>query len=474
MFSRWIRIIAFMFLASGPLFAGFVESVSSFSGDYATVPKQLSLTGMYSDFATRQLSPDVIPYEVNSPLWSDADASYKHRYIWLPQGASIVPNDSIGWDYPDGAVVVKNFSLDTIVGDVNSVILIETRLLVKQTDQWYYLTYEWKLDQTEAYLVNDRYGKDAIFRRWDNGQLVHWRWNYPSKSQCMQCHQLSVGAVGINGPNMNRESALTPGKNQLEDLVDKGILSKNLLAETPNLHRWYNTQDASATTEQKARSFLAMNCGYCHSNEYKAGGAHSFSYWTENQEPDYLDMESFAEVGYPKFVYAGRPDSSYILKRMTSRGTFVTKNYSQMPPLGTFLVPEHALKAVSDWICQLGGQPEGCNPMSPDPGPSVEEDEFVDDPAWWMAAVKNNSLTSVHFPVSQKNRESFDLRFAGQQLQLFGNLNMVREILLRDLHGKSIPLKNLGNGSYFIPQSLSAGVYTLSINGRAHKIHYLN
>ena len=48
----------------------------------ADFPRRLSETGLYSNTATHETHPGLVPYSVNSPLWSDGAA--KERFIGLP------------------------------------------------------------------------------------------------------------------------------------------------------------------------------------------------------------------------------------------------------------------------------------------------------------------------------------------------------------------------------------------------------
>src|SRR5204863_3504371 len=79
--------------------------------DASRFPAKLSETGLFASVAGHQVEAALIPYSVNSPLWSDG--AYKERYLALPDAeARIDFTTSRGWNFPDRTVVVKSFALD--------------------------------------------------------------------------------------------------------------------------------------------------------------------------------------------------------------------------------------------------------------------------------------------------------------------------------------------------------------------------
>src|SRR5205823_3294234 len=72
--------------------------------DPAGLPTRLSQTGLFRSLESLEPAPGLIPYAVNSPLWSDGAA--KRRWIALPGGARITyrptgrdPRTQV-WPYP--------------------------------------------------------------------------------------------------------------------------------------------------------------------------------------------------------------------------------------------------------------------------------------------------------------------------------------------------------------------------------------
>ena len=87
-------------------------------------PRKLSETGLFASTRDHKPAPGLLPYEVNSPLWSDGAA--KERFLAIPGNGKIAfdaveypqpaPGAPRGWRFPDGTVAVKTFSLDTDKG----------------------------------------------------------------------------------------------------------------------------------------------------------------------------------------------------------------------------------------------------------------------------------------------------------------------------------------------------------------------
>ncbi len=462
-----LKVVRFVLMLASFNFAGFIDAIRDFDNDHSTIPAKLSEIGMYSDIANKVLAEDLVYYEVNTPYW--VDGTHKKRWIWLPPGTQIVPNDSIGWEYPEGTVIAKNFYLDTIIGDPASEILIETRLNIKRAARWRYITFEWRLDQTDANLVAKSGIRDVFFRRWANGNQVLFRWKYPNTGMCTNCHD-PFGAIGINGPNMNLTSPLDGTKNQLQDLADRGVFSVNLLAANPTLHKWVDLDDPEASLEVKSRSWFAMNCGYCHRDDNSPGGAHSFTYWKKDKEANYLDLPAYAFAEFPKLIVPGAPDSSYFLKRMTSRKTFNTYNGTQMPPELTYIVDSAAVKVISDWICELGNKPAGCNPIAYSEPLTVEEDEFINDPEGYLPNIKSLPVN----PHSKIDPISIPTAFVRNQVLFVNGVNVKEsQIILTDLKGNSLKLRKLGASRYYVEDALPPGIYIIKAGAKSLKIQNL-
>ena len=148
-------------------------------------PRQLSQTGPFSRVRGHQVAPGVLPYEINAPFWSDG--AHKERFVALPPHARIRFDEKpdAAWQFDDGTVTVKSFSLDMEEGNPASRRYIETRIVVKQENHWVGYSYTWNKEQTDATLVAAG-GLDKTYRiRQADGRTREQTWHYPSRNECM-------------------------------------------------------------------------------------------------------------------------------------------------------------------------------------------------------------------------------------------------------------------------------------------------
>jgi hypothetical protein len=75
------------------------------------LPDQLSSLGLFESMDTLKPCSFMVPYEVNSPLWSDG--ALKQRWYIPPAGGKIVFSKDDPWIFPLGTILVKHFELQT-------------------------------------------------------------------------------------------------------------------------------------------------------------------------------------------------------------------------------------------------------------------------------------------------------------------------------------------------------------------------
>ncbi len=188
-------------------------------------PRKLSDTGLFASVKEHTMQPGVIPYSVNAPLWSDG--AHKERWIAIPGMGQIDYVTSRGWNFPDGSVLVKTFSLPHEADNPASRRRIETRLIVKEQGEWAGYSYIWNDEQTDATLVD----KNGVDRKYLVGGKRELTWHYPSRAECMVCHSRAANYVlGLSTVQMNREHDYGSARmNQIAALEKLGVLRVNLL-----------------------------------------------------------------------------------------------------------------------------------------------------------------------------------------------------------------------------------------------------
>ncbi len=309
-------------------------------------PATLSATGLFADLTDLSPSPGVIPYTVNLPFWSDH--AIKSRWVAVPDGVSQFTYSEDGlWTLPAGTIWVKHFDMEMQRGVPASKKRIETRLIVKNAGGAYGVSYRWNEDGTEAYLAADG-GENFTLQVTEGGNPVPQTWRIPSRAECMICHTAQAGhALSFNTRQLNLENdILGITGNQLLTLREQAYLSND--PGSPNLlPRHLRADEEEFSVEARVRSYLAVNCAYCH----KAGGTAPAS-WDGRpeltlEETMLVNGEASNNGGDPanKLVVPGDTLHSIVLNRVA-----VTNGFTRMPPIASNVIDAASVALLTEWI----------------------------------------------------------------------------------------------------------------------------
>ena len=313
----------------------------------STFPTTLSATGCFSDLATRTPADGVLPYDLNTPLWSDG--AHKRRWLVLPGVATIGLSATGSWAMPPGTILIKEFDLETEAGDPNTARPIETRFLSLGPDGGKGYSYRWNEAGTDAELLADGVTVDVpISARGDT-----LPWYFPSRSDCGGCHNAAAGgSLGLTTAQLNRRHDYgAVVDDQLRAMEHIGLFGGPLPERPEALPRQLAPDDEAAPLEARVRSYLAANCAHCH----RPGGPSAAALDLRLETPlaatgtvDVAPTRGDLGVGGAAIVAPGDPERSILYLRMARRGP------NQMPPLATSAVDEVALDVVRRWILSLG------------------------------------------------------------------------------------------------------------------------
>lgn len=342
------------------------------SADAPKFPRKLSETGLFASTRDHTPAPGVIPYSVNSHLYSDN--AVKHRFLALPGDSKIeydavtypqpAPGSTPGWRFPDATVLIKTFSLETETGNPQSVRRLETRILhhIRMPGKdneygaqvWKGYTYLWNDEQTDATLI-DSGGLNRTYTIRDKsapGGTRQQTWRFPSRAECTLCHTMSAKYVlGINSLQMNKDHDYgTVIANQLETFDHLGLFTEPLPRHPATLPKLVDYRDPSRSLDARARSYLHANCSHCHR---KWGGGNA-----DFQLLATLPVKQTGTLGVkpnhghfdlknPRLIVPGRPERSTIYHRMTLLGL------GRMPHVGSNVIDGDAVKLIREWIEQL-------------------------------------------------------------------------------------------------------------------------
>ncbi len=352
----------------------FYNMPGAFDGSsFGSIPALLSQTGVFTNTPNMYAAPSLIPYAPNTPLWSDG--AVKTRFFSIPNnGAPYTPNEQIGfastgsWSFPAGTVFVKTFQLQTNQSDPNSLLRLETRLLVRDTNGSVYgVTYKWRPDSSDADLLTTGSNQDVVITT--PTAVVTQTWYYPSPADCLTCHTPAANYVlGVNCRQLNGSFTYPNGvsDNQLRTLNRAGIFHPAFdESAVPGFPQLSPLTNSLVSLEQRARSYLDANCAQCHQPGGSGPGFDArFDTPLTNQNLIYGVLTK-GDLGYdhayvvvPKDVWR-----SVLWDRMNTRDSLI-----KMPPLARNLIDSNAVDVIGAWINGLPGTPAAAPPAIMPPG----------------------------------------------------------------------------------------------------------
>ena len=320
-----------------------------------------------ADGKRMRLNTGVEPYALNTALFSDY--AHKLRTLWLPPATRAQYARDEAFDFPVGTIISKTFYYPRAEGsdavlrvteqsgesreglDLGKMRLIETRLLVRRKEGWIALPYVWNAEQTEATLA--RAGEIVPLElRAPGGDAQSIEYLVPDENQCAGCHATdnstrAIQPIGLRARHLNRDDPWHPREGQLARMVKLGRLEGLPASDIPRNARF---DDANASVEGRARAYLDVNCGHCHSAK---GPADTSGLWLDaaTRDPIRLGLckppvAAGQGTGDHMFdIVPGRPNDSILVYRMDSLDPG-----AMMPEVGRATVHAEGVALIRDWI----------------------------------------------------------------------------------------------------------------------------
>ncbi|HEY2736743.1 MAG TPA: hypothetical protein VGI70_22235, partial [Polyangiales bacterium] len=329
------------------------------SGIAMPMPECEGPPGLYVDGSCTKLAQDIREYRPKYELWNDG--ATKERFIYLPPDTTIDTTNPDRWTFPQGTRLYKTFSVNGV--------RVETRLIEKtgtaaSVDSWTFTAYAWSADQKSAAPADPAGVVNALGTTHD----------IPAQAQCKSCHTMpNLDAVnGFEAIQLNHPGAIT----SLELLIAEKLLV-NGVDLPPNVTLDSARFPGDAHT-QAGLGYLHANCGHCHGGPAPKVG---LSLWTMVGEKSVSDAPAIktgscqclqkwigrsnpAGDAYARRIAPGHADISGVIGRMSVRGAG-----EQMPPLGTKVVDDDGVAAVSRFIDAL--DPNSCDETVACPPPAA-------------------------------------------------------------------------------------------------------
>jgi uncharacterized repeat protein (TIGR03806 family) len=314
-------------------------------------PERLSAFVLFKgNGATQEPVAGMVPYEINTPLFSDY--TEKYRFIKLPEGEAGIYDPDKTFDLPVGTIIAKTFAYPHDMRDLaKGLRLLETRLLIHRPAGWVGLPYVWNEEQTDAVLEIAGEVVQAQWVHWD-GQERKNAYMVPNVNHCKQCHDQNdqLKPIGIRARHLNRDYDYSHGaENQLafwsRTEMLRGVPDSE---DAPRLAVWDDPKTGSV--DERARAWVEINCAHCHSPEGR-GWSTGLDLMVSQTDPALMGIYKLPTAagrgtgGNEYDIVPGRPDESIFVYRIGSIEPDIA-----MPELGRRLVHTEGLALVREWI----------------------------------------------------------------------------------------------------------------------------
>lgn len=355
-----LRIVAFAAGSAGEVFVldydltGQIYRLlpSELEDTSADFPRRLSETGLFRSLEPLEPAAGVVPYSVRVGRWIDSTRT--RRWVAIPGTGTIQLSVSpqVPSDFPENTVFVKHLDWTAAPGQPPRP--LETQLLHFSNGSWNPYTYRWDDEGQDAILVDTIGSTSTVHLPEENRApaFTERNWHFGAETECRLCHNTGARFVlGFVPHQLNRP--VTIGDNtqigQLTALAAQGVIDPGVSVPPNDPLRLVDPHDASQSLEDRARSYLHVNCSSCH---HPRGNAIVNFYLRRDLSLDQLRAFKGTIIGTfgidnAKLLVPGDPYRSLLLYRMAKLG------YARMPYIGSRAVDRRAVALVAEWIASL-------------------------------------------------------------------------------------------------------------------------
>jgi hypothetical protein len=291
------------------------------------------------------------------------------------------------WVFPAGTVLVKNFMFPDASRPSGRKV-VETRLFIHmgktvqvagKNTEWIGYAYKWDDAQTDATIIGtpdveadgSDTGVSAMFHVTPTIGAAQQTiaWDYPSRLDCITCHKpitppttpTSGYSLGLETIQMNRVATGETTLNQIDKFAAMGLFETPpskpfkaaLVAPYPGQS---GSPPATATLDEKARSYLHANCSFCHRPD---------GVWNGFDVRFDVPLKSTSmcnsppgkgELGVPGalLLTPANPMSSLMWIRMHAPPG---NGLGRMPAIASNVVDTQATELISQWISSITACP---------------------------------------------------------------------------------------------------------------------
>lgn len=308
-------------------------------GEGAPPPSRLSETGCLDSIVPFRPTPELVPFAVSSPLFSDD--TEKHRWLAVTPGMRATFREDGSMELPVGSVIAKLFAQPT-----DPSIPLELRFSVRSEEApgFVFFSYRFDPDGQDARLLDAQETTDFTL---PDGRDVAYV--FPGPGTCSTCH----AQLGTLGPTVEQLAIpVRYGRDeqeQLEALEALGVVGPALTFDVMP-----NPFDRDAPLEKRARAYLHANCAHCHRpGGFAPPGLDLDLRWstpTEDTRTICVPTQFEATAGDGMRIDPAYPDDSVIVRRMrATSGEFP----GPMPPVARAIVDERGAALIREWAASL-------------------------------------------------------------------------------------------------------------------------
>jgi hypothetical protein len=295
------------------------------------LPKTLSATQLFSSLHPPTPRAGFVAFEINAP--PDQPGVTAKRWIQLPDGAHLNITPTGEFDFPSGATVIQQYSVENTGAPFETQVLWFTGSRACRA-----AAYRWSDAASDPKLVEE--GEIISLP----GDSKH-HWFSPGAEENLNLDIVVTGfLLPLNLRQLNRDQ-------QLERRNEKGWFTPRLRPEEiANAPRLAASSDTAASPEWRVRSYLDANCAACHRPGGPSRGNFDARFPTALIEQKLLDGDLAAgDLGIPgaRVIVPGHPEKSVLFQRLKRTDFF------RMPPVSVNDEPSRILPVLEEWIRSL-------------------------------------------------------------------------------------------------------------------------
>lgn len=330
-------------------------------GQPSHFPRKLSESGLFTDTAKQVPAKGVLPFSIREPMWMEGTTA--QRFIALPGEDTKI--DTRLQRNKDGSVrgakplwPIDSVLARTVSTPGETARPVETQVLHFDGDSWNGYIYRWNGAATDAELI-DAAGAQSTIDLPRDGKSEPFQWQHHSRGECARCHTNWAGFALAFQPQQLLTIADQPAE---KAAVELGLTDPDYFAQSAA--RLVGSTTTTASTAERARSWLHGNCAHCH----RQNGGGSVAVVLNAELPD----DRTASIGEKalrgdfglddaQIIRPGAPWSSALYSRIARIGS------GHMPLIGAREPDPTALRVVWDWIQEMpGGEGKKALPAAPD------------------------------------------------------------------------------------------------------------